>query len=254
MTPARMLFVAAGASTFGMLLPALSSLPPTCGKVSLWFQWQVTRQFLDVRMVVALFLWAISMILSMMAWGLTRPAGHVIAQSLPRRTASLLFIFVTAFVCTWLPLLAALCLVAAELQRYLINLPTALVGWGLWYAWTCTPLYQTAQNRCHQMMPLRSFGLAAAIDTTKFGISHGFWCALSCWPLMLLPLLWNSVDYIPMVACTVIATLARMAPARSVRWRPDGCVVPLCQTSKRAIRLLLTMRNPHRLSWRSPIV
>ena len=206
-----------------VLQPLQAGLPPTCGELSLWLLWQVTQLTADMKMVSGLAMWGVCMLLAMMAPGLFRPVDHIISQSLPRRTATLLLSFTFAYVVVWLPVVATLLLSSGVLLRSVGGgASVVLFGVACWYAWACTPMHQFALNRGHVMRPLRSFGGAAVRDAIALGARHGGWCILSCWPLMVIPLL-SSGDSAPlMAACSAAGAFLRVLPPRAARWHLSG--------------------------------
>jgi len=204
------------------LQPLHPQLPATCGEVSLWLLWQIAEQTSDLKMTAGLATWVAGMVLAMMAPGLYRPVAHIISQSMPRRTLTLLLLFFVAYVAVWLPVVAFLLLGSGALLR-----GAGAGGWAVlpgvlaWYGWSCTPIHQLALNRAHVLRPLRSFS-GASCDASGLGTRHGSWCVLSCWPLMLLPMLTIDLSGLLMAASSVCGALLRALPPRAVRWHPWG--------------------------------
>jgi predicted metal-binding membrane protein len=86
-------------------------------------------------------------------------------------------------------------------------------------------LRQVAEDGCHWAPRLRVFGVAAWRDSLVYGFSHGGWCVLACWPLMLAPLTAGVAELGVMVACAAIMVVNRHLPrsdpmriARRRRW------------------------------------
>ena len=50
--------------------------------------------------------------------------------------------------------------------------------------WQVGPLKTWALRRCHRTFPLRPRGVAADLSCLAFGLRHGWFCALSCLPMM----------------------------------------------------------------------
>lgn len=204
------------------LQPFYQGLAATCGEVSLWVLWQVTRQTIDPKLIAGLVLWGASMLLAMMAPGLFRPVAFIISQSLPRRAVTLIFAFFMAYTIVWLPGVAILLLGSgAALEGLGRGSSTMLLSLLVWYGWTCTPIHQLALNRGHVLCPLRSFS-GALPDVFRLGVQHGSWCIVSCWPLMLIPMLSTGLSGPLMLACSVAGALMRALPRRTVRWRISG--------------------------------
>lgn len=205
------------------LQPLQSGFPSTCGEMSLWLLWQITQLNADLKMASGLAVWSVCMLLAMMAPGLFRPVDHIISQSLPRRTATLLLSFTLGYVVVWLPVVATLLLSAGVLLRNTAgSVSVVLFGVACWYLWACTPLHQFALNRGHVKRPLRSFGGAAVRDALALGAQHGGWCIVSCWPLMLIPLLSPGGSVPLMAACSAAGAFLRVLPPRAARWRLSG--------------------------------
>ena len=74
----------------------------------------------------------------------------------------------------------------------------------------------------HAHTELAAFGAAADLAALRFGITHGIWCALSCWVWMLFPMLIPRGHVLTMVLVTILVLSERLDhPARPC-WRPRG--------------------------------
>lgn len=203
-------------------VPRLEGLADTCGELSLWVLVYVTEQTGDPKVAGALTFWALSMVLAMMAPGLHRPVDHIASQSMPRRTASLVLAFFVVYTVVWLPAVAVLMLVSgAFLFHWNVGAMGLLAGLVVWFGWACTPIHQKALNRGHVMRPLRSFR-EAIFDVCRLASQHAGWCIVSCWPMMLLPMLSGGFSEHVMFATSVGGALMRALPPRTVRWRVSG--------------------------------
>ena len=61
----------------------------------------------------------------------------------------------------------------------------AAIGFLATAAWLLTPWKRVAARMCHRTTPLSADGWKADRDCVWFGWMSGCWCALNCWPLML---------------------------------------------------------------------
>ena len=88
--------------------------------------------------------------------------------------------------------------------------------------WQFSPIKQRCLNRCHAHAELAAFGPAADIGALRFGLTHGVWCAGSCWALMLLPLLVSRGHVAAMAAVSLWLFSERLDRPMAPRWRLRG--------------------------------
>jgi predicted metal-binding membrane protein len=116
---------------------------------------------------------------------------------------------------------AGVILIAAMLVLTLLA-PQSLfpaIGVGIVAAiWQCSPLKQLCLNRSHNHRELAAFGIAADVDSFRFGAAHGGWCFGSCWALMLLPLLISSGHFVMMAIVTFVIISERLENGRQLSW------------------------------------
>jgi predicted metal-binding membrane protein len=166
--------------------------------------------------------WAL-MLIAMMSPALTLPVHHIRVRSFTHRRVRAIALFVAAYAGVWFALggvFVAVALVIALLAppSYLPAAIALLVA----AVWQCSPLKQRCLNRCHAHPALAAFGAAADIDVLRFGITHGVWCAGSCWALMLFPMLLPSGHLLAMGVVTVLIFGERLERPGPPRWRARG--------------------------------
>jgi predicted metal-binding membrane protein len=159
------------------------------------------------------------MLAAMMAPLLIAPVRHVRDRSFSRRRARATGQFVAAYVAIWiavgvilLRLVMAARLVTSGSSFLLAIAAVALV-------WEFSPIKQRCLNRCHSHPALAAFGLPADLDALRFGVTHGIWCAGSCWALMLLPLIVSRGHLALMAAITLWFAAERLETPIPPRWR-----------------------------------
>jgi predicted metal-binding membrane protein len=161
-----------------------------------------------------------AMLLAMMPPLLGEPLAHLRRRSLARRRARAISAFVAGYGAVWLAagiiLLAAAMAIAAAATA--MGVPVLLAVGGIAVAWQMTPARQICLNRCHWLPRLSAFGFAADRDCVSFGLAHGFWCAATCAPLMLPPLVAPQVHLPLMALLSACLMLERMAPAQPEVW------------------------------------
>lgn len=186
--------------------------------------------------------WAI-MLVAMMLPLLGAPIRHVVDRSLAARRARSVALFLLGYGGLWM----AVGLVLTGFSRVVHGSthPAAaalVVFWVL--VWQVCPFKQVCLNRLHGHPALAAFGAAADRDALQFGVVHAFWCAGSCWGLMLLPLLVQQGHLLVMLLCWFWMwgeQLERTSPP-SWRWR-----MPVKAARMVAAQLQLRVRGRSRL-------
>lgn len=161
--------------------------------------------------------WAL-MLLAMMPPLLAGPLTHVWRSSLARRRHRALGLFVAGYAAAWMaagPFLIALAL-ALQVSAGESSGPLAVAAAILW---TLTPWSRRALNRGHRLAPLALRGAGAASDAVRFGLVHGGWCIVSCWPWMMIPLVVLSWHSGLMVLVGALMLAQRLSPPSRPRWR-----------------------------------
>jgi predicted metal-binding membrane protein len=168
------------------------------------------------------------MLVAMMAPALIAPILHVRLQSFRTRRARAVALFVTGYVLVWLPAGALLTAIALAGTLFMgpLALPTAVAAALIWQ---CSPAKQSCLNRGHAHMALAAFGSAADRDALRFGVMHAWWCAGSCWALMLVPLLLPFAQAAAMAAAAFLIVSERLdhAAAPQWTWRVSGKLLRL---------------------------
>jgi predicted metal-binding membrane protein len=164
--------------------------------------------------------WAL-MLVAMMSPTLIGPIRHVRERSFKRRRARSVALFVVGYAVIWMA--AGGVLVTAALMLELLApgsyLPAAGVGI-VALVWQCSPVKQCCLNRGHNHRELAAFGVAADLDALRFGITHGVWCAGSCWALMLFPMLLSEGHFAAMAVVGFLIVSERLEQPRALSWRP----------------------------------
>ena len=163
------------------------------------------------------------MLVAMMSPVLIPPIRHVRQRSFARRRARSVLLFVSAYGAVWM--LAGCVVLAIELavkrfapQSYW---PAAAVLLFV-LLWQFSPVKQRCLNRCHAHTELAAFGAAADLEALRFGVTHGLWCAASCWALMLFPMLLPRGHFVAMVAAAFLIFAERLERPMSPAWRWRG--------------------------------
>lgn len=188
--------------------------------------WQLLTQLLG---------WML-MVVAMMFPLLHNALRHIWQRSLPRLRP----LGVTLFCAVYLLLWAGIGLLCHAVILALQQLPswqvfsTALLVVLLWQA---SPLKQRALNYCHYTQRLALTGPAYVYDCCRFALKKSCWCIVSCWHLMLYPMLLPSFSlmFAAMLLVCVWMFIEQHLPPRPPRWcwpfRPE--------------QLLATMRQRH---------
>jgi predicted metal-binding membrane protein len=190
----------------------------------------------------------LAMLLAMMSPLLTQPVAQLRLRSLKRRRNRAVALFVVGYLAIWM--LAGIVLGAgatalALLSRYL-DLPALSIAAAFAAIWQAAPLRQRALNRCHRLPRLSAFGNEADRDCAGFGLTHGFWCATTCSPLMLLPLTAPAFHFALMFAVSTGLLLERMVPPRHPAW--TFRILPGQAVATRLSRSITWGVNDHRYS------
>jgi predicted metal-binding membrane protein len=163
------------------------------------------------------------MLVAMMGPIMIPPVRHIYQRTFANRRPRSILFFLAGYTSIWMasgaPLLTlALILSMSAPQNYFPAAVVLLIA----IIWQCSPFKQRCLNRCHNHRELAAFGSAADLDVLRFGLSHGLWCAGSCWPWMLLPMLLPQAHLVAMFAFTLLITSERLERPCSPRWRPRG--------------------------------
>jgi predicted metal-binding membrane protein len=173
------------------------------------------------------------MLVAMMAPVLIQPVYHIRLRCFARRRGRSIASFLAGYVVIWIALGAVLVptQVAAKSfaqEGYLLVAGAILVA----LIWQFSPIKQRCLNGCHAHPALAAFGTAADVDAFRFGITHGIWCAGSCWALMLLPMLLARGHLAAMAVVAVLIFSERLEPPRRPCWA--------CRCVGKATRIVTT--------------
>ena len=166
--------------------------------------------------------WAL-MLVAMMSPVLILPVRHIRLCSFTHRRARSIALFVTGYTAIWMALGGVL--VAIDLavslftpQSYLPTAGVVLIA----FVWQFSPTKQRCLNRCHAHTELAAFGAEADFDALRFGMTHGIWCAGSCWALMLFPMLLPRGHLVAMAAVAGLIFSERLEQPGPPCWRWCG--------------------------------
>jgi predicted metal-binding membrane protein len=159
------------------------------------------------------------MLVAMMAPVLIQPVYHIRQRSFARRRGRSIASFLVGYAVIWIALGAVLVpteMAAKSLAReeYLLIAGAILLA----LIWQFSPIKQRCLNGCHAHPSLAAFGTAADVDAFHFGITHGIWCAGSCWVLMFLPMVLVRGHLVAMAIVAVLIFSERLEPPRRPCW------------------------------------
>jgi predicted metal-binding membrane protein len=163
------------------------------------------------------------MLAAMMAPVLIMPLRHIRQRSFRHRQARSITLFVVGYGAVWI--LGGGVVLAIELAVMSFALPPWLpvaAAVSAAAVWQFSPVKQRALNRCHSHRELAAFGVVADMDALRFGLTHGMWCAVSCWALMLLPMLLPSGHLIAMAAAAFLVFSERLERPMAPAWEWRG--------------------------------
>lgn len=175
--------------------------------------------------------WAL-MLVAMMSPVLIAPVRHIRLRSFTHRRARSIALFVSGYGAIWMALGCVLLAIELVVKLYapLSYLPAAGVVL-IAFVWQFSPIKQRCLNRCHAHTELAAFGAAADFDALRFGMTHGIWCAGSCWLLMLFPMLLPQGHIIAMAAVAVLIFCERLEQPMPPCW--------CCRGLGKAIRIVV---------------
>ena len=165
----------------------------------------------------------ILMLAAMMLPVLIEPLYNLRLRSFAKRRARSSLLFVAAYAAAWMAPGAALLAIVLAVesrapQSWLPAAASALVA----LAWQASPIKQRCLNRCHAHPAPAAFGAAADLDALRSGITHGLWCAGSCWALMLFPMLLPVGHAAAMAVVTLLIFGERLEQPMPPCWRWRG--------------------------------
>jgi predicted metal-binding membrane protein len=156
------------------------------------------------------------MIVAMAPPLLLREIGHLWRASLRRMRCLTIAWFLCGYTGTWLLAGVGLSVLLGWVTVSFERIAVAVVVGVLWL---CSPARQRCLNACHRVPALRVFGAAAQLDSLRYGVSTGRYCAGACSVVMLLALLVKDYHLAVMAVTTAVTTFERHLPARRPGWR-----------------------------------
>ena len=162
--------------------------------------------------------WAL-MLAAMMGPLLIAPIRHVRDRSFARRRARAIALFVAGCLAVWMVAGIVLLGLASAIRQAVPESSVQLIlAAVIALVWQFSPVKQRCLNRGHVHPQMPAFGRAADIGAFRFGLTHGVWCAGSCWALMLLPLLISRGHLVAMAAVTLWLWGERLERPLPPRW------------------------------------
>ena len=166
--------------------------------------------------------WAL-MLVAMMAPLLIPSIQYVRQRSFKHRRARAVALFVAGYAASWMAA-GAVVLAIETTVKLLVPmsfLPAAGVAL-IAVVWQFSPIKQRALNRCHLHTELAAFGATADLAVLRFGLTHGVWCVVSCWALMLFPMLLPSGRLAAMAVVAFLVFSERLDRPMPPSWRFRG--------------------------------
>ena len=158
-----------------------------------------------------LFLW-IEMVAGMMFPLIVIPIRTTACRSLWKRRHLAVMEFLVGYMIPWIVLgLGASALSSAiPVERWAVTTRTiaAVCVLIIAVAWQLTPIKRAALSDCHRTVPLAPTGWAAHRDCIGYGLLVGRNCILTCWALMLVPIM-SSHSFLTMAAVSSIMIVER---------------------------------------------
>lgn len=238
------LLAVAGVAWLGLL--AAPGAPLVCGAPAAALAWPL----LWAANPPSLLAWSWGlMLLAMMSPLLAAPLEQVRQGSFAQRRLRSGVCWVAGYTVVWTAagavlLAAKLALLGSTGPSYFLALAAALVA----LLWQISPAKQIALNRCHRRLPFAAFGWAADRDLFCRGVEHGAWCVVSCWALMLLPLLLPAGHLAAMAAAGLLMYCERLDPPAAPAWRWRGFATAWLLVPRRARSLAMSAHPISRIS------
>jgi predicted metal-binding membrane protein len=166
--------------------------------------------------------WAL-MLVAMMAPLLIPSIQYVRQRSFKHRRARAVALFVAGYGALWMAAGAVVLAIetTVKLLAPMSFLPAAGVAL-IAVVWQFSPIKQRALNHCHLHTELAAFGATADLALLRFGLTHGVWCVVSCWALMLFPMLLPSGRVAAMAAVAFLVFTERLDRPMPPSWRFRG--------------------------------
>ena len=157
------------------------------------------------------------MVGAMMLPLLLRPVTHLWHRSLRRRILAL-FEFMLGHLSVWAAVSVPIVGFAVLLREFARGSEAAAIALGILVAavWQLSDCKKYCLSLCHVLPRLAAFGPAASRDAAGYGVTHGFWCAGSCWAAMLPALVAGAAHTPIMAAVALLLVLERFCHRRSL--------------------------------------
>ena len=199
---------------------------PRITPTSVWCAALMSQPKQLAAMFVPLSLGWVLMLAAMMGPLLTLPLRHVRDRSFTRRRTRATALFLKGYAAIWIAAGVLLSVSALVLNRIAQDAFLRLaIGGVIGLLWQFSPFKERCLNNCHALTELSAFGAAADRDALRFGLSHGIWCAGSCWAIMWFAMLPPRGHLIAMAVATLWIFSERLNRTAS-RWDWRGPVRP----------------------------
>lgn len=180
----------------------------------------------------------LTMIVAMMFPLLHNAIRHIWLRSLPRLRLVGSVLFCLGYLSLWLGV-GLVCNLMLMALKNTAPLQIALVASAIVLLWQASPMKQWGLNYCHYTQRLALSGWQYAYDCLSFGVKKSCWCIVSCWHLMVFPMLFDSflLLYISMlIVCMWMFVEQHLAP------RPANWYLPFRLESLRSTALYKQVR------------
>ncbi len=182
------------------------------------------------------------MLAAMMGPMLALPVRHVLDRSFARRRLRAVMLLLAAYVAVWMVAGMLFLALGLAIPQNVLQSPVFVAAVvGVAFIWECSPFKQRCLNRGHAHTALAAFGVAAELDSLRFGLNHGIWCVGSCWALMLVPEMFPSSHLEVMALVTLWLLAIRLERPRLPGWR--------LRSPARAVRIVIArlarLRKPN---------
>lgn len=161
----------------------------------------------------------ILMVLAMMFPLLHNALRHIWHRSLPRLRVAGCTLFCLSYLALW-TVVGYLLHLLLQISQHIAAWKVALCGMIILLLWQASPTKQWALNYCHYTQRLALSGWHYYRGSLSFGLKKGYWCIISCWHLMIFPMLFESfiLMFVLMLTVCIWMFIEQHMPPRSPHW------------------------------------
>lgn len=162
--------------------------------------------------------WAM-MVLAMMFPLLHNAIRHIWQRSLPRLRLFGSMLFCLGYLSLWL-MVGLLCNLMLIALQGMPSWQIVVIASAILLLWQASPIKQWGLNYCHYTQRLALSGWRYVYDCLSFGIKKSSWCIISCWHLMVFPMLFDAfwLMFISMLIVCVWMFIEQHLSPRRVTW------------------------------------